>query len=45
METNTKQMEANIAKIHRDATIGLVKTVIAVLALLVAAFAAGYYTR
>ncbi len=45
METNIKQMEANIAKIQRDARIEFVKIAISILAVVVAAFAAGHYTK
>ena len=45
METNIKQMEANIAKIQRDARIEFVKIAVSIFAALVAAFAAGHYTK
>lgn len=45
MTTNIEQLEANIAKIQREIKIQGIKDTIAILALLAAAFALGYYTR
>ena len=42
---NIKQMEANIAEIQRDAVIEFVKIAVSVVAVVVAAFAAGHYTK
>lgn len=43
METNTERREASVAKLQREIRNDTIKIVVAILALVAAAFAAGYY--
>jgi len=43
MKTNIEQLEDNVAKIQRDIRNDTIKIVVSILALVAAAFAAGYY--
>ena len=45
METSIKQMEADIARVQSDTKIEFVKIAVPIVAIVAAAFAAGYFTR